>query len=86
MVKFRPLQCAQPPSSSGLGRSPLKAKTGVRVPVGAQVLKDRSVDDVERFLSLITFKTQSLILGDRHDIANDDGIIFDNNMIANKVN
>ena len=35
MVKFRPLNKAPPPSSRGLGRSPLKAKTGVRVPVGA---------------------------------------------------
>jgi hypothetical protein len=26
---------ALPPSSSGLGRGPLKAETGVRVPVGA---------------------------------------------------
>ena len=26
-----------PPSSSGLGRSPLKAQTGVRVPLGAQI-------------------------------------------------
>ena len=26
-----------PPSSSGLGRSPFKATTGVRIPVGAQL-------------------------------------------------
>ena len=39
MVKFRPLNKAPPPSSRGLGRSPLKAKTGVRVPVGAHAQK-----------------------------------------------
>ena len=32
MVEF---QRFPPPSSRGLGRSPLKAKTGVRVPLGA---------------------------------------------------
>ena len=42
-----------PPSSSGLGHSPLKAKTGVRVPVGAQL---EPVDDIDRFLSLIGFE------------------------------
>ena len=29
--------CTSPPSSSGLGRGPLKAKTGIRIPVGAQI-------------------------------------------------
>ncbi len=33
-VKMR-YQFSAPPSSSGLGRSPLKAQTGVRVPLGA---------------------------------------------------
>lgn len=47
-----------PPSSRGLGHSPLKAKTGVRVPVGAQILKNRSVDDVERFLSMLRFDSR----------------------------
>ena len=47
-----------PPSSSGPGRSPLKAKTGVRVPVGAQTLKNRSSDDVGRFLSSIRFESK----------------------------
>ena len=30
-----------PPSSSGLGRSPFKATTGVRIPVGAQEIAER---------------------------------------------
>ena len=47
-----------PPSSRGPGRSPFKAKTGVRIPVGAQLLKNRSTDDVERFLSLIRFENR----------------------------
>lgn len=29
-----------PPSSSGLGRSPFKATTGVRIPVGAQIFQN----------------------------------------------
>ena len=37
------------------GHSPLKVKTGVRVLVGAPILKNRSADNVERFLSLIRF-------------------------------
>ena len=37
MVEFFSLN--QPPSSSGLGHSPLKAKTGVRVPVGVFFFK-----------------------------------------------
>jgi hypothetical protein len=32
-------RCELPPSSSGLGRSPFKATTGVRIPVGAQISK-----------------------------------------------
>ena len=47
-----------PPSSRGPGRGPLKAKTGVRIPLGAQVLRNRSTDDVERFLSLIRFENR----------------------------
>ena len=35
VIKFCPLNW-EPPSSSGLGRSPLKAQTGVRIPLGAQ--------------------------------------------------
>ena len=45
-----------PPSSRGLGRSPFKAKTGVRIPVGAQVFENRSTDELERFLLLIQFE------------------------------
>jgi hypothetical protein len=30
----------------------------VRIPVGAQVFKNRSTDDVERFLSLIRFENR----------------------------
>ena len=35
MVQSRPAVGILPPSSSGLGHGPLKAKTGVRTPVGA---------------------------------------------------
>jgi hypothetical protein len=35
--------CNAPPSSSGLGRSPLKAETGVRFPLGAQKNKEPPV-------------------------------------------
>ncbi len=50
--------CIAPPSSSGLGRSPLKAETGVRFPLGAQYAENRSTDDVERFLSITRFDNQ----------------------------
>ena len=50
-----------PPSSRGPGRSPFKAKTRVRISVGAQVLKNRSTDDVERFLLLIRFENREKI-------------------------
>ncbi len=46
---------ALPPSSSGPGHSPLKAKTGVRVPVGAQL---EPLNDVERFLSMLRFDSR----------------------------
>lgn len=42
-----------PPSSSGLGRSPFKATTGVRIPVGASISRKPPADDVERFLSML---------------------------------
>jgi hypothetical protein len=45
-----------PPSSRGPGRGPLKAKTGVRVPLGAPAVKNRSADDVERFLASLRFE------------------------------
>ena len=32
-----------PPSSSGLGRGPLKAKTGIRIPLGAPNDYDRQI-------------------------------------------
>jgi hypothetical protein len=47
-----------PPSSRGLGRSPFKAKTGVRISVGAQLKENRSTDDVGRFLSSIRFQAK----------------------------
>jgi len=36
----------------------LKAKTGVRVLARAQILKNRSTDEVGRFLSSIRFQTK----------------------------
>lgn len=42
-VKMR-YQFSAPPSSSGLGRSPLKAQTGVRVPLGAQEIRFLQAD------------------------------------------
>ena len=46
-----------PPSSSGLGRSPLKAETGVRFPLGAHELdKTSPINSVEKVLSLIRFE------------------------------
>ena len=48
--------CIAPPSSSGLGRSPLKAETGVRFPLGAQNLKEPPTVNVERFFELIRFE------------------------------
>jgi hypothetical protein len=57
MIQSRPPK-KTPPSSSGPGRGPLKAKTGVRVPVGASDTKSRSTDDVERFLSMLRFDSK----------------------------
>ena len=57
MIQSRPPK-KTPPSSSGPGRSPLKAQTGVRVSVGASNSKDRSTDDVERFLSMLRFENK----------------------------
>ncbi len=54
MVEF---QRFPPPSSSGLGRSPLKAKTGVRFPLGAPTkthLEHRNIA-VEEFLEMLRF-------------------------------
>ena len=53
MVKSR----SPPPSSSGPGRGPLKAETGVRFPVGAPMkihLEHRDIA-VEEFLEMLRF-------------------------------
>ncbi len=53
MVKSR----RSPPSSRGPGRSPFKAKTGVRIPVGAPTkthLEHRDIA-VEEFLEMLRF-------------------------------
>jgi hypothetical protein len=54
MVEF---QRFQPPSSRGLGRSPLKAKTGVRVPLGApsRTHPEPHSVPVEQFLAMLRF-------------------------------
>ena len=61
MIQSRPPN-KTPPSSSGPGRGPLKAKTGVRVPLGAQDSKSRSTDDVERFLSMLRFDSREKMM------------------------
>ena len=51
-----------PPSSSGPGRSPLKAKTGVRVPLGA--LKRTCPEQLstpEQFMELVRFDQRGLL-------------------------
>ena len=50
-----------PPSSSGPGRGPLKAKTGVRVPLGASDPKMPPTDNVERFLSMLRFDSKGML-------------------------
>ena len=50
-----------PPSSSGPGRSPFKAKTGVRISVGASDSKRPPTDNVERFLSMLRFDSKGKI-------------------------
>ena len=47
-----------PPSSSGPGRGPLKAKTGVRVPLGAPKKTQLELRDaaVEEFLERLRFE------------------------------
>ena len=56
MVEFSRLT-SKPPSSSGLGHSPLKAKTGVRVPVGVPTKTHLEHCDiaVEEFLEMLRF-------------------------------
>ena len=38
-----------------------KAKTGARVLAGAQILKNRSTDEVGRFLSSIQFESKGIL-------------------------
>ena len=47
-----------PPSSSGPGRGPLKAKTGVRVPLGAPKRAHHEPQSlpVEQFLAMLRFE------------------------------
>jgi hypothetical protein len=47
-----------PPSSSGPGRGPLKAKTGVRFPLGAPTKTHSGLCtvEVEQFLEMIRFE------------------------------
>ena len=50
-----------PSSSSGLGRSPLKAETGVRLPVGVpkRTHPEPHQIDVEQFLEMLRFDQRS---------------------------
>ena len=36
---------------------------------------------IERFFASLMLKTQSLILGDWHDMVDDNGIVFDDNVV-----
>ena len=47
-----------PPSSSGLGRSPFKATTGVRIPVGAptKIHPEPHALVEEQFISMLRFE------------------------------
>ena len=56
-----------PPSSSGPGRSPFKAKTGVRISVGASNSKRPLTVDVERFFSMLCFENKGK-LGELPDL------------------
>ena len=66
MIQSRPPN-KTPPSSSGPGRGPLKAKTGVRVPVGASDSNKPPTGDVERFLSTLRFENKGK-LGELPDL------------------
>jgi hypothetical protein len=46
-------RCQMPPSSSGPGRSPLKAQTGVRVPLGAQTSHNKVARNFFKQASLL---------------------------------
>lgn len=63
MIKFGPLNNPlvsrnKPPSSSGPGRSPLKAQTAVRVRLGApsKIHPEPQPMVVEQFLSMLRFE------------------------------
>jgi hypothetical protein len=56
MVEFVSLQ---PPSSRGPGRGPLKAKTGVRIPLGA--LDSRQLPSPLRRMSRRTKRSQAAV-------------------------
>ena len=57
-AKYGKIRAQTAPIAQWIERCPPEAKTRVRVAVGAQVLKNRSTDDVERFLSLIRFENR----------------------------
>ena len=64
MIQSRTLkgqQCQTPPSSSGPGRGPLKAQTGVRVPLGAQLLRNRQQKMLSGFLSMLGFDSRGKV-------------------------
>ena len=42
---------------------------------------ERSQVEIEQFLAMLMLKTQSLILGDGHDMVDDNRIIFDDNVV-----
>ena len=52
---------APPPLSSGLGRGPLKAKTGVRFPLGALKRIELLDMPVEQFFVLIRYEDQGVL-------------------------
>jgi hypothetical protein len=54
-----------PPSSRGLGRSPFKAKTGVRIPVGAPSECHPEPPQVvlEQFISMLQFEQRGKLEG-----------------------
>ncbi len=60
MIQSRPPK-KTPPSSSGPGRGPLKAKTGVRVPVGAptRIHLEPHQLGVEQFLEMLRFEQRA---------------------------
>ena len=51
----------KPPSSRGPGRGPLKAQTGVRIPLGAPISQEPPTDNVERFLYMLKFDSRGKV-------------------------